>query len=191
MKTLHKNKFKKIVIVLIIFSFICVVFFNIPITISRSKVEQPYYYQTTQELVDNHDFVFIAKINKKTKTDRSSKNIPKTYYSIKQIDFIKGKKLSDKSQMCFYGGSVFLNFMSIVDDNDEFIKPKKCYLFVVNTKDEHSIDFNLYANNQKILLDGYDEKNAYTNQKEAVQKLIDPYIRLVTDWFYLLKKNHD
>ena len=173
-----KRKLKIIGIVLIVFILISIIFFHIPITISHSKIEREQVYQTTAEWIDNHDYVLIAKVNKKVKTNRES-TIPKTFYSIKQIAFIKGEKISDDSQICFYGGSFFLNFMNVVDDNDEFLKPKKYYLFLVNTQSEDSINFTLYSNKLKVLLKGYDEKRSYTNQKEEIQEMIDEYLNIL------------
>ena len=52
-------------------------------------------YDHDKAFIDKHEYVFIAKVNDLVKTkqyDGTGTDIPYTFYSIDQIEFIKGEK---------------------------------------------------------------------------------------------------
>ncbi len=146
-------------------------------------------YDHDKAFIDKHEYVFIAKVNDLVKTkqyDGTGTDIPYTFYSIDQIEFIKGEKQSDESLLCFYGGRKYIFFYSLLNSNDERIQENEYYLFIANQKAKNSTnrrigknDFIITNNDQKILLNGYNPNLSLTEQNDNIQFIISRYQNIV------------
>ena len=164
-------------------------------------------YDHDKAFIDKHEYVFVAKVNDLVKTkqyDGTGTDIPYTFYSIDQIEFIKGEKQSDESLLCFYGGRKYIFFYSLLNSNDERIQENEYYLFIANQKAKNSTnqrigendfantkekdcqntrigenDFVIMDNYQLILLENYDINQTYDKQSVEIMNLIQEYQNLL------------
>lgn len=138
-------------------------------------------FETEQEFVDTSKYIFIAKVTKKEKTKRYIFNIdedPITYYNIKQIDFLKGTKTTDKSKLAFIGVNKYPKINYVYSDNKKKPKIGYYYLFII-LENSGKKDFLLETDYQKIILNNYLEDKQLKAQTKENQEIINKYKNLI------------
>lgn len=176
-----KKKLKKLIIISIsIVLFIVLVIIFIPdknIIIKADRIT----FETEQEFVDTSKYIFIAKVTKKDKTKRYIFNLdvdPITFYNIKQIEFLKGTKINDKSKLVFVGGNKYPKINYVYSDNKEKPKIGYYYLFII-LENSGEKDFLLETDYQKIILKNYLEDKSLKDQTKENQEIINKYKNLI------------
>ncbi|MCK9536364.1 MAG: hypothetical protein M0R05_02050 [Bacilli bacterium] len=151
-------------------------------------------FDTDKVFVDSHDYVFIAKIDKKLFTKRYSggegDDIPYTFYQISIIDFLKGNG-DIKAQLCFYGGTDILKNLILNKSNDILPIKNEYYLFFANKRSANSNNnrigpdnFIIAQNIQKIQLNGYNKEKKYTDQNSDINLIIRRYLNVINKDIY-------
>lgn len=140
---------------------------------------------TDQQLVENYDYIFIAKVENKVETRKYTDigyDVPYSIYSISNITYLKGYSINNNN-ICFIGGKSSPFKYELLKSNNVLIIPGEFYLFFVNSKSENSndtrisdSDYILKNNYQKILLENYDETLSYVEQREEIKTIIDKYM---------------
>ena len=140
-------------------------------------------YANDYELIKTFDYVFIGQVIEEVETkqpDGKGITVPYTFYKVKEMQFLKGEKPEKEGLICFYGGMQSKNFRVLCEYNDELLIEKQYYLFLMNKRAENSVnstrigenDYVLARNDQKVLLNGYDENKSFLEQSENINYTI-------------------
>jgi hypothetical protein len=131
------------------------------------------------------DYVFIARVEKNLYTkkyDGSGHNLPYTYFSLTDIEYLKGEGANEE-KLLFYGGYDLLNNKIVFIENDIMPEEGQCYLFLVRRVEGSSYDnrseigsFAIQGNGQKLILDGYNANLPLDKQTKDVQDIINRYL---------------
>jgi fructose-specific phosphotransferase system component IIB len=140
-------------------------------------------YANDYELIKTFDYVFIGQVIEEVETkqpDGKGITVPYTFYKVKEMQFLKGEKPEKEGLICFYGGMQTKNFRVLCEYNDELLIEKQYYLFLMNKRAENSVnstrigenDYVLARNDQKVLLNGFDENKSFLEQSENINYTI-------------------
>lgn len=155
-------------------------------------------FDSDHELIETFDYVFIGKVIEEVETkqpDGTGTSVPYTFYKIKEIEFLKGEKPEEEGLICFYGGMESKDVRMLCEFNDELLVEGQYYLFIMSKRTENSTnkrigenDYVLARNDQKVLLEGYDETKAFNEQNENIMYTINRISnilnkKLKTDYF--------
>lgn len=170
-----KNKF-----VLVMVSMVLVIITSFPFLFKETRYIESNIklFNTDKDFVESYEYIFVAKVLNKTKTTYDKNNeyeVPYTYYEINIIDFLKGDNLDNK-EICFYGGKRNFYYESYIKENDELINENSYYLIFSNLNDN---SINLYRNEQKILLNDYNEKQSFDKQLGNSKYIINRFMNVV------------
>ena len=173
---MRKNK-KKIIslIILLISIFSCLVILFIP----RENIlmVSNLYYECDEEFVGSKDYMFIAKINNKTKTKRIIEgkllDIPRTFYDIEVIDIYKGDSISKESEIIYYGGRLVFNLYCYYNSNYGMLHTGEYYLFIASMNEDK--DLVISQDIQYVLLEGYDDSKEIEQQDISILNIINKY----------------
>jgi len=184
----NKLKYKYLSIIILIMIVLLGGFFVLNIKRVKRINQDIIFYETDKEWVDAHQYIFIGKIEKELETkkyDGTGSDIPYTFYKIKIIEYLKGDG-ENTGILCFYGGKKFLNTWILYNTNDEIPEINKIYLFFLNKKGNDSNnqrigndDFIISRNDQKILLDGYDENKMIYEQNDNIKLIINRFTNVI------------
>lgn len=192
---LKKKKILLSISLFVAFSIICtIIYFIIPTntTIISQDIE---IYVNDKELVEKNEYVFVAKVNKKGKTlltENNNDDVPYTSYYVEDISYIKGTG-ETSGTLYFYGGDMPFKREFLFSFNDEKIIEDKYYLFFTNkigNNKNHSKmnenDFIIHRNDQKILLEDYNNNADLSNQNENIKYTVDRYYNIINKKFTTL-----
>lgn len=178
----------------IIISILCVaVVLGIVYTFSGPKIKyleqsNVKIYNHDKEFVDTFEHVFIGKVQEKVQTkqyDGTGMEIPYTFFKVEQIYILKGEKNVNNHLVCFFGGYKNSKKIELLKNNSEVIEIEQYYLFFVNSnKDDTSTriglnDYIISDNNQKILLEDYNENKEITNQNQKTLTIVNRYKNII------------
>jgi len=148
------------------------------------QAEHLVYFKDISEAAEWADYVFIARVEKKLYTkqyDGTGFRMPYSYYSLADIQFLKGEDACDK--LLFYGGYSLWNQLIVFEDNTELPRPGEYYLFTVrkanaeNTRVEAD-SYTVITKAQMLPLEdyipdaGFDDQNDITSVKRSSVILI-------------------
>lgn len=153
--------------------------------IYREQQEQVINFYNIEELTEWADYVFIAKVDKKLYTkqyDGKGYHMPYSYYSLTDINFLKGEgKTWDK--LLFYGGYDFLNNLVVFVDNPKLPETGEYYIFAVmrtkplkNSTRAESDSYGVFSGGQMRLLSGYIPTKGFNEQTSANKQLIKKFM---------------
>lgn len=149
--------------------------------------EEKIYY-TDYDLVSSSDYIFIARLGEKKSVklyDGTGYKIPYTFYSIEQIEFIKGKKVSDDSQLCIYGYWFTKN-----TTNSKFfsLNSEHPYLLIFANRKKGNDkfysrvgknDFIIGYDNQLVELETYNKYRSLNEQSSSIKRIIQRYVNIM------------
>ena len=146
-------------------------------------------YFNDYDLISDFNYIFIGQVIEEAETkqyDGKGTPVPYTFYKIKEIQFMKGEKPEKEGLICFYGGMESKDLRVLCEFNDEILIEGQYYLFLMNKRKEDSSnarigenDYVLARNDQKVLLDGYDENKSLLEQSKKIQYSINRVLNIV------------
>ncbi len=140
---------------------------------------------THEDRANKADYIFIAKVgsisNIKTQWNKLELTNIYTYYEVDVLAFLKGTG-ETKELLCYLGGRDKNNNYMYVNNETEEPNSRDYYIFFANRiidGDKYKIkdSFNIFYNNQKVKLDGYNPQKSYLEQDLAVKTIIDEYLK--------------
>lgn len=179
--------------IITIFIFVAAATFGISYKIKEPKIK--YVEQSSvlifnhdKEFVDNYENIFVGKVLDEVQVkqyDGTGMDIPYTFFKVEQIYILKGNKNYDNNLLCFYGGYKNKMEIELLKNNDEIVEKEQYYLFFVNINKDNSStriglnDYIISNNNQKILLENYDENKELINQNQNVLTIVNRYNNII------------
>lgn len=151
------------------------------------QAEHLVYFKDISEAAEWADYVFIARVEKKLYTkqyDGTGFRMPYSYYSLADIQFLKGEDACDK--LLFYGGYSLWNQLIVFEDNTELPRPGEYYLFTVrkanaeNTRVEAD-SYTVITKAQMLPLEDYIPDAGFDDQNDNNKEIILAFLQALED----------
>lgn len=151
------------------------------------QAEHLVYFKDISEAAEWADYVFIARVEKKLYTkqyDGTGFRMPYSYYSLADIQFLKGEDACDK--LLFYGGYSLWNQLIVFEDNTELPRPGEYYLFTVrkanaeNTRVEAD-SYKVITKAQMLPLEDYIPDAGFDDQNDNNKEIILAFLQALED----------